>query len=264
MAICRFSPAGARCRGRLARGDTATTATRIRQHRVFADPARRCDWAALVVAGKIDAMIAAARRYQRHGVTLGTLLVDLAADRDQLPTAPTAHVIRRLEGAASAMWFRFFAGLLPPPWEFPQRSRRPPADPVNALLSLGYTWLLNRATAALEAQGCEVFGGLHEYRAGRPSLSCDVIESLCVPAVDRWVVATCGQAELTPGHFVREEGGGYRLQPTAFGRALFLWEKSWQEANAESIMSEWIGTLTEFVRKRSQDLLYGTGELVDI
>ncbi len=259
-----FSPAGARCRGRLSRGDAPTTATRMRQHRVFADPAHRRDWAALVVAGKIDAMTAAARRYQRNGVTLGSLLLDLAALRGQLPTAPTTDTLRGLEGAASALWFRYFASLIVPPWEFPQRSRRPPTDPVNALLSLGYTWLLNRATAALEARGYEIYlGGLHEYRAGRPSLSCDLIEPLRVPTVDRWVVSTCGQAELAPNQFVREEGGGYRLQPAAFGRALYLWEKAWQEVNGDGILSTWVETLGGFVRERSQDLRDEPGELAD-
>ena len=223
----------------------------MRQHRVFADPAHRRDWAKLVVAGKIDAMTAAARHYQRHGVTLGTLLVDLDALRGQLPAAPTADVVRGLEGAATAIWFRYFATLLPAPWDFPSRTRRPPADPVNALLSLGSTWLLNRATAALEAQGYEVYlGGLHEYRAGRPSLSCDLIEPLRVPAVDRWVVLTCGQGELSPAHFVREESGGFRLQPSAFRKTLYLWESAWTAGNFDLTLRKVIASLAAFLRGR--------------
>jgi CRISPR-associated protein Cas1 len=232
-------------------GDT-TTAARIRQHRVFASPAHRLAWAALVVAGKIDAMTAAARRYQRNGSPLGSLLTDLDALRGQLPDATTADVVRGLEGAASAAWFRYLGTLLRPPWEFRERSRRPPTDPVNALLSLGYTWLLNRATAALEAHGFEIYlGGLHEYLPGRPSLSCDLIEPLRVPAVDRWVVAACGQGEFTPAHFVREENGGFKLTPPAFGRALYSWENAWQSAAASDTLSHWVVTLTGFIRERS-------------
>ena len=78
--------------------------------------------------------------------------------------------------------------LLRPPWRFVQRVRRPPTDPVNALLSLGYTWVLTRTVARCEAAGLEVnLGGLHDYRPGRPSLACDLMEPLRVPAVDRWV-----------------------------------------------------------------------------
>src|SRR5205085_1352949 len=71
-----------------------------------------------------------------------------------------------------------------PPWTFPDRTRRPPTDPVKPLLSLGYTWLLGRVTARVEAAGYEPsLGGLHDYRPGRPSLGCDLIEPLRVPAV---------------------------------------------------------------------------------
>ncbi|OWK41135.1 CRISPR-associated protein Cas1 [Fimbriiglobus ruber] len=247
-----FTPAGARCRGRLAGTDARTTGTRVRQHRVFASAVHRRDWARLVVAGKIETMATAARRYQRNQVSTGTLLTDLGAIAEQVPAAETADAVRGLEGAASAAWFRFLGGLFRPPWAFTTRSRRPPADPVNALLSLGYTWLLNRATAGLEAGGYEPqLGGLHEYRAGRPSLSCDLIEPLRVPAVDRWVVGACGQDEIAPDQFVVEESGGFRLQPKAFGTAVYLWEKSWQEAGADDTLREWIAALATFLRERS-------------
>ena len=60
------------------------------------------------------------------------------------------------------------------------------------MLSLGYTWLLARTVARCEAEGLEVnLGGLHEYRPGRPSLACDLMEPLRTPAVDRWVVLVC-------------------------------------------------------------------------
>ena len=159
-----------------------------------------------------------------------------------------------MEGSASAAWFRFLGGLFRPPWEFSTRTRRPPTDPVNALLSLGYTWLTNRATAQLEGQGFEVYlGGLHEYRPGRPSLACDLIEPLRVPAVDRWVVAVCNQADLSPAEFQREEGGGFRLLPAAFGRAVYLYEKSWQEAGVSDMLRTWVDALTVFIRERVQE-----------
>ena len=64
------------------------------------------------------------------------------------------------------------------------------------------------ARTAAEARGYEVYlGGLHEYRAGRPSLACDLIEPLRVAAVDRWVLATCNQRELMPEAFHREDDG---------------------------------------------------------
>jgi CRISP-associated protein Cas1 len=247
-----LSQGGQRCRGRLSRTDAPTTLTRIRQHRVFGDATHRRDWAKLVVAGKIEAMTAAARRYQRNGTPVGSLLTDLPALSAKLAGAETAEQVRGLEGAASASWFGFFSLLFSAPWSFSTRNRRPPTDPVNALLSLGYTWLLNRTTSRAEALGYEIYiGGLHEYRAGRPSLSCDLMEALRVPAVDRWVVATCGQGELSPSDFVSEESGGLRLQPAAFGRTLYLWEKHWTEQRLDTALQQWLETLARFIRDRT-------------
>ncbi len=231
-----LTPGGTRCRGRLARTDPTTTLTRVRQHRVFARPEARLEWGKAVVVGKVDAMVVAARHFQRHGTaTAGPLMARLADFAGRVPAVESHDRLLGVEGAASAAWFEFFATLLQPPWTFPGRTRRPPTDPVNALLSLGYTWLLTRATARAEARGYEIYlGGLHEYRAGRPSLSCDLIEPLRVPAVDRWVVAVCNQRELMPDRFREEEGGGFKLQPGSFGRTLHSWETYWGRGRSGS------------------------------
>src|SRR5262249_6394669 len=157
--------------------------------------------------------------YQRQGAAAaGPVLQQLQQTAERCREATSLEQLRGLEGAASAAWFSLLGQLLRPPWQFPQRVRRPPTDPVNALLSLGYTWVLTRTVARAEAAGLEVnLGGLHEYRPGRPSLACDLMEPLRVPAVDRWLVQRLNQGEMTPADFVTE-GGGIRLHPKAFGR----------------------------------------------
>jgi len=248
-----LSPAGARCRGRLAWADSQTTLNRVRQHRVFADPACAREWAKKIVSGKIEAMVAAARHYQRHGNFVGSLLADLAGFSDRLSAAKSADTVRGLEGAASGAWFRCFAGLLKDPWVFASRTRRPPSDPTNALLSLAYTWLLNRTNARLEASGYEVYlGGLHEYRPGRPSLACDMMEPLRVPVVDRWVIATCNQGELMSTDFQPVESGGFHLHSTAIGKTLCSWEKHWQEGRFDDALQYWLNTLATFLRERDR------------
>jgi CRISPR-associated protein Cas1 len=245
-----FTPAGTRCRGRLARPDASTTLTRVRQHRAFARPDTRLDWARVVVVGKVEAMAAAGRHFQRHGAAAaGPLMARLAEYAARVPAAAYDQLLG-LEGAASAAWFEFFATLVQPPWSFPGRTRRPPTDPLNALLSLGYTWLLTRATARAEARGYEIYlGGLHEYRPGRPSLSCDLIEPLRVPAVDRWAVSGCNQGEFRPDHFREEEGGGFRLQPAAFARTLHSWETYWTNGGLERELEGWLDRLGEVLRR---------------
>ncbi len=121
------------------------------------------------------------------------------------------------------------------------------------LLSLGYTFLLTRAQARAEARGFEIYlGGLHEYRPGRPSLACDLIEPLRVPAVDRWAVAICGRSEATPDQFY-EEDGGYRLHAKLFGRTLHSWETYWTNAGLEKELDGWLDRLWDVV-KRWDDL----------
>jgi len=246
-----FSPAGARCRGRLARTDAPTTLTRVRQHRAFARPEARLDWAKTVVVGKAESMGAAARHQQRHGAAAaGPVLARLAALAARVPAAESHAALLGLEGSISAAWFEFFATLVLPPWSFPGRTRRPPTDPLNALLSLGYTWLLSRASARAEARGYELYlGGLHEYRAGRPSLACDLIEPLRVPAVDRWAVSACNQGEISPDQFRQEEGGGFRLQPRWFGRTLHGWETHWAAGRLEAELDGWLDRLNELIRR---------------
>ena len=115
-----------------------------------------------------------------------------AVPRRDFAGQPAGH-----RGQRQLRWFELLGRLLNPPWQFSRRVRRPPTDPVNALLSLAYTWLTNRATARIQAHGLEVaLGALHEYHPGRPSLACDLIEPLRVPIVDRWLVKTCNRNEV--------------------------------------------------------------------
>jgi CRISPR-associated protein Cas1 len=251
-----LSPAGNRCRGRLASANCESTLTRVRQHRVFARPEARLDWAKIVVTGKIESAVAAARHQQRHGASLaGPLMSRLSHLADRVRSVQSNDQLLGLEGSASAAWFEFFGTLVQLPWSFPGRTRRPPTDPLNAILSLGYTWLLTRATARAEARGYEIYlGGLHEYRAGRPSLACDLIEPLRIPAVDRWAVAVCNQKELTPDQFRQEEDGGFRLQPRQFGRTLHSWEMYSMNAQLEKELEAWLDRLAETIRRWDNSL----------
>lgn len=243
--VAWLTPAGQHCRGRLVRSDPSSTALRLQQYQVLMDQELKRSFARDVVVKKISSQIAAARHYQRHGHpdTKG-ILRKLDGLRTQATGTDDLDALRGVEGAASAAWFGFFGKLLLPPWTFTQRVRRPPTDPVNALLSLGYTLLTNRIVARCEAFGLEVtLGALHEFRPGRPSLACDLVEPLRVPAVDRWVVMLCNESRLRPEDF-RAEGGGVRLQPEIFPKVLADWETTWYKCHHETLMEN---TVLEFV-----------------
>ncbi len=246
--VAWLTPAGTRCRGRLVRSDPSRTAVRMLQHAALRDPERQRQWAAVLVAGKIESQVKAARHYQRHGAGVGEELRMLEATLGQCPEVGLDE-LRGVEGACSAAWFRVLGRLLNPPWEFRLRTRRPPRDPVNALLSLGYTWLLTRTTARCEAAGLEVYlGALHEYRPGRPSLACDLMEPLRVPAVDRWVVFACNQGYVGAGDFAASEEFGIRLQPGRFAVILQSWEEYWHGQHQEAALDEWVGQFVTWLR----------------
>lgn len=246
-----LSPAGNRCRGRLVRSDPSTTTVRMLQHEALRNPDHKLALARKIVAEKVRSQLVAARHYQRHGLgSIGSLLEQLQTALDQSAVAGTLDQLRGIEGAASAAWFALLARLLNPPWQFAQRVRRPPTDPVNALLSLGYTWLLTRTIASCEAAGLEIYlGALHDYRPGRPSLACDLVEPLRIPAVDRWLVTLCNQNRVGPSDFC-SENGGIRLQPAAFGRILRDWEEHWidggHEGSLEESINQFIGLLRQW------------------
>lgn len=140
-----------------------------------------------------------------------------------------------LERSAARLWFAALAGALPAGWILPGRVRRPPTDPVNSLLSLGYTLLTRRAETACGAWGLDpAVGFLHAYRAGRPALACDLVEPFRVPAVDRLVVSALHGGRLSTADFTDTADDGVRLTEEAFRRWLGLFEGNMHAAESGS------------------------------
>jgi CRISPR-associated protein Cas1 len=109
--------------------------------------------------------------------------------------------LRGCEGAAANAYFGGLKALFPPALKFTGRNRRPPRDPVNAVLSLGYTLLHSEAVLQTHAAGLDPFVGfLHELDFGRESLACDLVEPQRT-GVDRLVLNMFRERQLTPDHF---------------------------------------------------------------
>lgn len=215
----------ARCRGRVVGPRDSAAELRRRQHRAAADPAATLALARRIVLEKLQTQIAAARHYQRQGDSqAGRVVGQLKELRRRAETESGLDPLRGLEGAAARAWYQLLAGRFTPPWSFPGRKRRPPTDPVNALLSLASTFLHTRLVAAIQARGLEpTLGSLHAWRPGRASLACDLMEPLRADLVDRWVVATCNRKLVLPEHFQAGDPG-VRLHAEQFGRVLHSWE----------------------------------------
>jgi len=124
------------------------------------------------------------------------------------------ETILGMEGAGSAAYFRCFGKLLTDQqqWPFPGRVKRPPTDPVNALLSFGYSLLASKVASAVQLVGFDHFVGyLHSSFYGRPTLALDIMEEFRPIIVDSVVVDILNHRMLTPADFVVELGG-YRLK----------------------------------------------------
>ncbi len=126
------------------------------------------------------------------------------------------------EGAGSAAYFGVFGRLIKCDWShgFSRRVRRPPTDPVNAMLSYGYTILTNQLNSAVTSVGLDPYiGCLHSSRYGKPALALDLVEEFRPLIVDSVVLTLLNNRQLEAQHFEKELNG-YRMTDAA--RKLFL------------------------------------------
>ncbi len=154
---------------------------RIAQVRRLDDPQFADAWCRRVVDAKLRSQHRLLRQAARQRPDLRRPLRSAMTTIDQcrrrLDGTRGPDGLRGLEGAAAAAYFRGFAALFPPSLGFHARKRRPPPDPVNACLSLGYTLLHGMAVQACHQQGLDpMVGYLHAPLHGRASLACDLME----------------------------------------------------------------------------------------
>ena len=210
---------------------------RIEQHRAHNDPARVLDLARQFVCGKLrnmrtlllrsnrkledPAVASAAASLKRVIAKAEAVHYDGIPPRAEDPQAGTAWgSLLGLEGAGTAAYFGVFGGLLRNEWTFERRVRRPPTDPVNALLSYGYTLLTAKMESAISVVGLDPYVGyLHSSQYGKPALALDLVEEFRPIIVDSVVLTLLNNAMLKPADF-EEMLGAYRLKDG--GRRTFL------------------------------------------
>lgn len=202
------------------------TRRRIAQYRWHHDDAERLNWARRLVTLKLRAQCRFLRRALAVRPDCRKPLADgisqlqraLATLADESGPALRIARLNGIEGAAAAGYFGALTALFPPSLDFTGRNRRPPRDPVNAALSLGYTLLHFEAVYACHANGLDPYVGFyHEPAYRRESLAADLIEPLR-PEVDRWVWRLFADRRLRAEMFTQEEGGCLLKKD---GRALF-------------------------------------------
>ena len=202
------------------------------QYEAHREETRTVEIARTIVGGKIrntyQSVMRAAREAKAGddeetlrgcGQALGTLLASL-------PGQATTDNVRGIEGQATALYFEVFGTMIaatPDEFSFRLRTRRPPRDRVNALLSFLYALLTADCTAACEGVGLDPqFGFLHVLRPGRPSLSLDLMEEFRPCLADRLALTLINRKQIRPEHFESREGAGESVLLTEEGRKTVL------------------------------------------
>ncbi|MCP4398320.1 MAG: type I-D CRISPR-associated endonuclease Cas1 [bacterium] len=210
--------------GRLQPEFSKNSLLRKEQYRAAFDPQRSLELSRKFVLGKLLNMRTWLMRMNRK---LDNAEIEAAVNRikracDGAKDAKDVAQARGHEGEGSAAYFSVFQHLLRKSgFDFPKRVRRPPTDPVNSLLSFGYTLLTNELFSAVNVVGFDPYVGyLHAERYGRASLPLDLIEEFRPVIVDSVVVSTINNDILKPDDFCEEMGGVFKLNDA--GRKKFL------------------------------------------
>ena len=183
---------------------------RVEQYRRALDEAASLPLARSIIATKIANTRAVVALYATNypGPEMARARDEFERLEDKAARAASRAELLGLEGAAAAQWFELFARLNRSGMPFPGRRMNPSPDPVNALLSLGYTFLGNELRTLVEGAGLEPhIGFLHQVDYGRPSLSLDLLEAFRVPVIDRLTLRLVNKGTLRAENFGRSVAG---------------------------------------------------------
>lgn len=211
------------------------------QYRAADDPVHSCRIARNMIFGKLyNSRWSIERTKRDHKLRIDETAFQNASDVLQglLPDVQKEtdlDALRGLEGAGANAYFGVFDDMIlrdKSIFFYHGRSRRPPMDNVNAMLSFAYSLLTNDCAAALESVGLDSYVGfMHRDRPGRVSLALDLMEELRPCLADRFVLKLINNRILTGGDFEQTESGAVHMTDTA--RKKFL--KNWQERKQEVI-----------------------------
>ena len=156
--------------------------------------------------------------------------------------AASADFLRGIEGKAASDYFSVFDDMIlqqKTDFAFSGRSRRPPLDPINAMLSFAYTLLTGMCSSALETVGLDPYEGFfHTERPGRASLSLDLVEELRSVIADRFVLTLINKRIADPSCFIKKESGAVIMTDSFRKTFLSQWQSKKQEVITHPFLDE--------------------------
>lgn len=212
------------------------------QHRAADEPERVLSIVRTIVAAKAanqrTVLMRALRDHRERlkpdqQAELGRVAARIADIARAAALAPDIDTARGREGEAAALYFSVFDALIladKPAFTFATRSRRPPLNRINALMSFLYAMLGHDCRAALEAHGLDPqIGFLHADRPGRAGLALDLMEELRPVLADRLALSLVNRNQLKADDFILEESGGVKLTDDARKLVLVAWQERKRE-----------------------------------
>lgn len=200
------------------------------QYRWADDAEKSTSIARLIVAAKIaNARSVLMRELRNHGdnQTLEFTVEKLATSIRRVQHSTSVEETMGMEGDAANSYFAVFNDLIRGSgFEFNGRVRRPPTDPVNAMLSFAYSLIANEIASALQGVGLDPYVGyLHKDRPGRVSLALDLLEEFRAPWADRFVLTLINRKQIQLSDFISEASGAVRLTDDARKAVLTAWQE---------------------------------------
>ena len=194
--------------GRTAAETSKNIFLRLAQYELYQNMEKRLEFAKQIVRNKMEnqKQIIKNWRWENGDTEWKAEIKQIETLQKKIAGAENNRKLMGLEGMASNLYFRAFGRMFKSEFRFEGRNRRPPRDPINVMISLGYTFLTQEVSKALEGESFEMYMGfLHGIRYGRKSLPLDLVEEFRQPVVDRMTVRMFNKGMVQKYDFTFEE-----------------------------------------------------------
>lgn len=232
---------------------------RMRQYDHYMNMDKRMEMARTIVRNKIlNQIVLIQDNMWRDGYDWKSDAEELEKHLRKISDKNDANSLMGIEGICSNIYFKSYAHMFTCDFKFEKRSRRPPRNPINVILSLGYTLITKEVTGVLESESFEThLGFLHGIRYGRKSLALDLVEEFRQPVVDRLVLKLFNRNMITQFDFEFPEDGTVVLTEEGFRHFCVAYERWMNGQDALSGDKCFRSRLREQAAKLKKSVQYG-------